>query len=155
MDAFTKEIFNGKLQFFVQCFYLNFNTLQVNISLLYPLKASENLSFCLLCPWTKQEVNWTNIWVKEFKNGPTKICGRQPFRKLKRYGLPKPKQTISPQTFYRLSSTNFTWSILEYFDRLTFRKYPENIMNVLFTLKTCYIALLSLLLNFMSVPWRT
>ena len=27
-----------------------------------------------------------------------------------------PKQTISLQIFLRLSSTNFTWSILEYFD---------------------------------------
>ena len=37
------------------------------------------------------------IWDKVFKNGPSKICGRQPFKKLKGYGLLK--QTISLQTF--------------------------------------------------------
>ena len=36
-------------------------------------------------------------------NVPSKICGRLL------------KQTISLQIFSRLSSTNFTWSILEYF----------------------------------------
>ena len=35
------------------------------------------------------------IWVKVFKNGPSKICGRQPL--LKEYDLPK--QTISLQIF--------------------------------------------------------
>ena len=34
---------------------------------------------------------WEIIWDKVFKNRPSKICGRQPFK-------------------------NFTWSILEYFD---------------------------------------
>ena len=29
------------------------------------------------------------IWVKVFKNGPSKICGRQPLKNLKCYGLPK------------------------------------------------------------------
>ena len=38
------------------------------------------------------------IWDKVFKNGPSKICRRQPLKNLKGYGLP-----------------NFTWSILEYF----------------------------------------
>ena len=27
------------------------------------------------------------IWMKVFKNGPNKICGRKPFKKLNRYGL--------------------------------------------------------------------
>ena len=48
------------------------------------------------------------------KDGPSKICGRQPFKNLKWYGLPQ--QTISFQMFKRLSSTNFTRSILEYLD---------------------------------------
>ena len=38
-----------------------------------------------------------NIWSKVFKNGPSKICGRQPLKNLKRYG--RPKQTISFQIF--------------------------------------------------------
>ena len=46
-----------------------------------------------------------HIWGKIFKNGPSKICGRQPLKKLKGYGLLK----------QRLSSTSFTWSIFEYF----------------------------------------
>ena len=27
------------------------------------------------------------LWDKVFKNGPSKICGRQPLKNLKRYGL--------------------------------------------------------------------
>ena len=38
-----------------------------------------------------------NIYVKVFKNGPSKICGRQPLKNLKRYDLPK--QTMSLQSF--------------------------------------------------------
>ena len=51
------------------------------------------------------------IWVKVFKNGPCKICGRQVLKKLKWYGLLR--QTIF-EIFQRLSSTNFTCSILWY-----------------------------------------
>ena len=47
-----------------------------------------------------------NIWDKLFKNGPIKICGRQPLKNLKEYGL------LTLQIFQRLCSTNFTWSIL-------------------------------------------
>ena len=53
------------------------------------------------------------IWDKVFKNRLNKFCGRQPLKNLKGYGLLK--QTISLQIFLRLSSTNFTLSILEYF----------------------------------------
>ena len=28
-----------------------------------------------------------NLWDKVFKNGPSKICGRQPLKNLKGYGL--------------------------------------------------------------------
>ena len=52
------------------------------------------------------------IWNKVFKNGPNKICRRQPY--LKECGLPKAYH--APSNFYRQSSTNFTWSIVEYFD---------------------------------------
>ena len=45
------------------------------------------------------------IWDKVFKNGPRKICGRQPLRNLKGYDLLK----------QRSFSTTFPWSILEYF----------------------------------------
>ena len=38
-----------------------------------------------------------NIWDKVFKNGLSKICGRQLLKNLKWYGLPK--QTISLQIF--------------------------------------------------------
>ena len=48
-----------------------------------------------------------------FKNGPSKTGRRQPLKNLKGYGVPK--QTISLQIFQRLSATNFTWFILEYF----------------------------------------
>ena len=36
-----------------------------------------------------------NIWANVFKNGPSKICGRQRLKNLKWHGLPK--QTISHQ----------------------------------------------------------
>ena len=47
---------------------------------------------------------------KVFKNGPRKICGKQPLKKLKEYVLLK--LNISLQ---RPPSKNFTWSILDYF----------------------------------------
>ena len=50
---------------------------------------------------------------KVLKNEPSEISERQPLKNLKGYGLVK--QTISLQFFYRLPSTNFTWSIHEYF----------------------------------------
>ena len=37
------------------------------------------------------------MWVKVFKTGPIKICGRQPLKNLKRYGLLR--QTILCQIF--------------------------------------------------------
>ena len=30
-----------------------------------------------------------HIWDKVFENGPSKICGRQPLKNLKGYGLPR------------------------------------------------------------------
>ena len=40
-----------------------------------------------------------NIWDKVFKNGSSKICGRQPLKVLRGYGLWSAQQTISPQIF--------------------------------------------------------
>ena len=53
-----------------------------------------------------------NVWDKVFESGQSKICRRQPLKNLNRYGLLK--QIISLQFFWRLSSTNITWSTLEY-----------------------------------------
>ena len=39
--------------------------------------------------------NGKNIWDEVFKNGPSKICGRQPLKNLKEYGLPKADHTPS------------------------------------------------------------
>ena len=47
-------------------------------------------------------------WDKVFKNGPSKICGRQPLKNMKGCGL-----LLS--CLLRLSSTNFNWATLEYF----------------------------------------
>ena len=60
------------------------------------------------------------IWIKVFMNGPSKICGRQPLKHLNWYDMSK--KTTSIQIFSRLSSTNFTWSILEYLDPCIFQK---------------------------------
>ena len=43
---------------------------------------------------------------KVFKNGLSKICGRQSLKNYKGYGLLR--QTISLPVFQRLSCTNFT-----------------------------------------------
>ena len=51
---------------------------------------------------------------KAFKNGPGKICGRQPLNFFWR-GMVRFTQTIPHQISYRLFSTNFTRSILECF----------------------------------------
>ena len=47
------------------------------------------------------------IWGKVLNNEPSKICKRQPLKNLRGYDLPEVEE--------RLSSTNFTWLILEYF----------------------------------------
>ena len=44
-------------------------------------------------PFRSKSVIQGPIWVKVFKNGPNKICGRQPLKNLKWYGLLR--QTIS------------------------------------------------------------
>ena len=44
------------------------------------------------------------MWDKVFKNGPSKICGRQSLKNLNQFGVIK-----------RLTSTNFTLPNLEYF----------------------------------------
>ena len=53
------------------------------------------------------------IWVKVLKNGPSKICGRQPLKNLMGYGLLEADHI--PPNFLKLSSTSFPWSILKYF----------------------------------------
>ena len=45
-----------------------------------------------LLNYSSVNINSMFIWDKVFKNGPSKICGRQPLKNLKGYGLPK--QTI-------------------------------------------------------------
>ena len=44
----------------------------------------------------------TYLWDKVFKNGPSKICGRQPLKNLKRYGLLKAdRSTPYPFEFFK------------------------------------------------------
>ena len=64
---------------------------------------------CLV--WFTVTLVYRNTWNKVFKNGISKICGRQPLKNLKGYGI----LNHIPSNFLRLSSTNFTWPILEYF----------------------------------------
>ena len=47
-------------------------------------------------------LSWKYIWGKIFKNGPCKICGRQPLKK-------------------------FPWHDIEYFDLFAMEKREENI----------------------------
>ena len=83
------------------------------VLLIYVSNSIENVTFwTILCDHLAFHEHVTfksDIWDKVFKNEPSKICGRQPLKNLKGYGVLN--QTMSQ----RLSSTNFTWSILEYF----------------------------------------
>ena len=47
-------------------------------------------------------LSWKYIWGKIFKNGPGKICGRQPLK-------------------------NFPWPVIEYLDSFAMEKREENI----------------------------
>ena len=60
------------------------------------------------------------IWEKVFKNDPSTICGRQPFKNLKWYGLLKE----------RLSSTNFISYIL-------CQERPQRVLAVTFYTLEC------------------
>ena len=53
------------------------------------------------------------IWVKVFRNGPSKICGRQPLKDLKRYDLRKADYTLS--NFLNAVSLKFYQVHREYF----------------------------------------
>ena len=44
-------------------------------------------------------------WDKVFKNGPSKICGRQPLKNLKEYGLPEACHT--PSNFLKVAIRKF------------------------------------------------
>ena len=59
---------------------------------------SSNIAFQLeqmLNFLTRSEKNTSQIYGKVFKNRLSKICGRQPLKKLKGYGLPKADLTHS------------------------------------------------------------
>ena len=66
------------------------------------------------CLWSLFIISLKKIWVKVFKNGPSKISRRQPLKDVKRYSLLR--QIISLQLFSRLCSANFTWPILKIFE---------------------------------------
>ena len=67
-------------------------------------------NFLYLCIFNE---NLEIIWDKVFKNGPSKICERQPLKDLKEYDLPKADH--NPSNFLKTVFRNFNWSILEYF----------------------------------------
>ena len=77
-------------------------------------------SWLRLCIYSKNllrsfQRSYVFIWVNVIKNGPSKICGRQPLKNLKLYDLLR--QIISKtSSVSKMSSKNFTWSILEYLD---------------------------------------
>ena len=56
------------------------------------------------------------VWDKIFKNGPSKICGRQP---LKNCG----------QILWRLSSTNFIWSIFIFLSHIKLTSISQTIFS--------------------------
>ena len=62
---------------------------------IYDLSFSKRAAQCWKVDLDRKiQVAW---WVKVFKNGPSKICGRQPLKKLKWYGLPKIFKGCLPQ----------------------------------------------------------
>ena len=46
-------------------------------------------------------VRCRNIWDKVFNNGPSKICGREPLKNLKGYGLLKATATTTSTLYIR------------------------------------------------------
>ena len=61
------------------------------------------------CHWHHYCVFVHFIWGNVFKNGPSKIYRRQPLK------IWRGKADHNPSNFLKQSSTNFTWSIPEYF----------------------------------------
>ena len=80
------------------------------------------------------------IWDKEFKNGASKNCGRQPLKHLKGYGL-LIKQTIT-SNFLMAVFHNFTWSIIEYFVPF-FSAIPKDNAQIWFEIATKLIVLVA------------
>ena len=78
---------------------------------------------------THQHANWI-IWVKVFKNGPSKICGRQSLKSLKWYGLPK------QSGLFKGCLPKLTWSILD-----KTKKLIASITKISFTSLCCYCKL--------------
>ena len=57
-----------------------------------------------------QEMGWSknigiNIWAKVFKNGQSKICGRQPLKNVRKYGFLKADHT--PSNFLKAAFQKF------------------------------------------------
>ena len=75
----------------------------------------KNLSNCnIFFFWSNNFWNTINtLYEIKYSRMDQMKFARQLLKNWKRYG--RPQQTISFQIFQRLSSTNFTWSILEYF----------------------------------------
>ena len=71
------------------------------------------------------------IWEKEFKNGPSKICGRQPLKNLKGYGLLKSNATVLDcemicwMSCHGLSTNNTLVKYYKNFFCLSFPKFKQ------------------------------
>ena len=72
-----------------------------------------------------------------FKNGPSKLCGRQPLKNFKGCGLLKADH--APSNFLKAVFQKFTFSILEYFasngrkvnmDKNSSRNCEKNAINI-------------------------
>ena len=72
-----------------------------------------------------------HIWDKVFKNGASKICGRQPLNNLKGYGLPKQKVLLSVFQFF----SNFKIILSSLWLSLNLQK---NLFKKFFILKTSW-----------------
>ena len=65
-----------------------FNLFHPNVPFLYSSwKAWDSTRMEHALAWNGLMIYFINIWVKVFKNGPSKIFGRQPLKNLKWYGL--------------------------------------------------------------------
>ena len=64
-----------------------FNLFHPNVPFLYSSwKAWDSTRMEHALAWNGLMIYFINIWVKVFKNGPSKIFGRQPLKNLKWYG---------------------------------------------------------------------
>ena len=94
-NILNNNYFENEMITVINCYKHSTCILSWNDVGLFPCIFNVEKMWCV-CTW-----NWSSSakiginWDKLFKNGPSKICGKQPLRNLRGYGLPKVNHTSS------------------------------------------------------------